>query len=414
MEVARSSHRRQKFYPLQRCCSDLPFFHCTKFRFRYLALSIKLPLENQILAQLALTRIVGVGPVYTKKLVREFGDVEAVFRADPISLGSTGLPKKQVDAIRHFSGYTDLEAELRYVRKNGIRTLFFTDPDYPQRLNDLNTAPALLFYQGNVSLNAKKIIAIAGTRHPTRYGTEIAEQLVREIAGPDLLILSGLAYGIDAAAHRAALKYDIPTVGVLGSGLGNIYPPENRDLARKMQKRGGILSSFPYLSGASKHNFPLRNRLLAGLCDALIVVESGVPGGSLSAANAAAKFDKKVFAVPGRLTDDKSRGCLELIHEKKALPLLSAEQFFAAMAWKWSPDRPTHQPSLPFTELSALANSSPDHRLLTLLREKESLSFDDLINLSRQSIPALSGSLLDLEIRGIIRSLPGKRYCLVK
>ncbi len=395
-------------------------------------------MEDQALYQLALARTGGIGPVYTKKLIRRFGDAESVFRADRAALAGAGLPGNAVTAILEFSAFPALLQELRHLSGIGARMLFFTDPDYPSRLLPIPEAPALLFYQGSAALNADKVIAIAGTRSPTEYGKEMTARLVRELAGPDLLILSGLAFGIDAAAHRAALKYHLPTVGVLGHGLDHLYPAQHRGLSQSMRQHGGLLTSFLPGTRPDLHTFPLRNALVAGLCDALIVIESGAEGGSLSAANAAHSFNKKVFALPGRITDDKSRGCLHLIHRGEALPLLSAESLKAAMGWAHSAGQTTHQPALPFSPaesagLAGLQHHPPtleqaapssgeeteprtinatEARLLNLLAEKQPLTFEDFITLTRLPIPRISLTLLNLEIKGIIRSLPGRRYLL--
>src|SRR5580658_661377 len=239
-------------------------------------------MEDQALYQLALARIDGIGPVYTKKLIRHFGDAATIFHADQAALERTGLPRNAVTAILEFSGYPALREELRHLGRIGARILFFTDPDYPHRLLKLPNAPALLFYQGNATLNADKVIAIAGTRGPSEYGKEMTGRLIRELACPELLILSGLAFGIDAVAHRTAMKCQIPTVGVLGHGLDHLYPAQHLTLSHDMRHNGGLLTSFLPEIGPGPHTFPVRNQLVAGLCDALLVIESSAEGGSLS------------------------------------------------------------------------------------------------------------------------------------
>ncbi|HUB62701.1 MAG TPA: DNA-processing protein DprA [Puia sp.] len=416
-------------------------------------------MKDQALYQLALARIDGIGPVYTKKLIEQFGDAASVFRADRSALEHAGLPRNVVTAILEFTDYPNLQMELLHLRNIRARILFFTDPDYPHRLLHLPNAPALLFYQGTVSLNAHKVIAVVGTRVPSEYGKEMAARLVRELARPDLLILSGLALGVDAIAHRNALKYHLPTVGVLGHGLDHLYPAEHRSLSHAMRGHGGLLTSFFPETGPGSHTFPARNQLLAGLCDGLVVIESGTDGGSLSAANAAWQYGKKVFAVPGRITDKKSQGCLELIHKGEAIPMLSAEQLKAAMGWHWAANHDSHQPALPFSSAkpaetatptshidpaatTETANSTPptdstnpanppkpvasqDHpprpgingtleaKLINLLAAQQPRTLNDFITLTRQPVPTISVTLLNLELRGIIRSLPGKRYLLV-
>jgi DNA processing protein len=373
-------------------------------------------MEDQALYQLALAHSEGIGPVYTKKLIEHFGDAASAFRADRTELERTGLPGTAITAIHEFSGFPALRAELRHLADLGARILFFTDPDYPQRLLHLAHAPALLFYQGAATLNADKVIAIAGTRSPTEYGKEMTARIIRELAGPGLLILSGLAYGIDAVAHRAAMKYHLPTVGVLGHGLDHLYPAHHLGLSRSIRQEGGLLTSFLPGNGPDFHTFPVRNQLIAGLCDALIIIESGAEGGSLSAASAAHEFGKKVFALPGRITDDKSQGCLRLIHNGEAIPLLSANHLKAAMGWSHPAGHDSYQPALPFSpaepEPEPRKINAIEARLINLLTGKQPLTFEDFITLTHLPIPKLSLTLLNLEIKGIIRSLPGRRYHL--
>ncbi|HET6253054.1 MAG TPA: DNA-processing protein DprA [Puia sp.] len=429
-------------------------------------------MEDHTLYQLALARINGIGPVYTKKLIEHFGDAAAVFHAGRNALERTGLPSNLIDAILGFSDYPGLQSELRRLKSLGARTLFYTDPGYPRRLLPIPTAPALLFYQGTADLNAGKIIAIAGTRQPTEYGKQMTAQLIGELATPGLLILSGLAFGVDAIAHRTAIRHQLPTIGVLGHGLDHLYPAEHRGLACEMRRHhGGLITSFLPETGPESYTFPLRNQLIAGLCDALVVIESSMTGGSLSAADAALQLGKKVFVLPGRITDEKSQGCLNLIYERQALPLLSAGQLKATMAWGWPAGHKSHQPAFPFSPgqqpdrqkpkpqrskpyrpsaeqatsqrldlqqstsrhansplaASGLAasgqpnlapfdqddsNLALEAKLISLLTERSSLTFENFITLTHEPVPAVSVALINLEIKGIIRSLPGRRYHL--
>ncbi|HEV3414505.1 MAG TPA: DNA-processing protein DprA [Puia sp.] len=432
-------------------------------------------MENNTLYQLALCRIHGIGPAHTKKLIEHFGDPRSIFHADRTALERTGLNEKLIDAILNFSDYDSLRKELRHLQQIGARTLFYTEPDYPKRLLPLANAPALLFYQGTANLNTAKIIAIAGTRNPTPYGRQMTAELVSGLTRPDLLIISGLAFGIDAIAHQTAMKCHIPTIGVLGHGLDHVYPALHRGLFHAMRRHDGILTSFLHETKPDKYTFPVRNQLVAGLCDALIVIESSSTGGSLSAAAAALKFQKKVFALPGRITDEKSQGCLQLILGHQALPLISVDQLKAAIGWDCPSGRRSHQQSLPFsatkhsgpaqpkptasipapqkpeqpnrapsnanidlpnptpsnadTDLPDPAPSNPnidqpvqepsnpiidpiENQLVNLLTAQQPLSFEDLLTLSHQPVPSISVALLNLEIRGIIRSLPGRRYRL--
>jgi len=416
-------------------------------------------LDKQTLYRLALTRTPGIGPAYTKKLLLYFGDAESIFRADRKTLADTGISTDAIHALLQPPDLRLLDNECRQMAQKGIRILVHSDPDYPRRLHRNPEAPALLFYQGAANLNAEKILAIIGTRKTTEYGREITQQLVRDLAEPGLLIISGLALGIDAAAHHAALHYHVPTVGILGHGLDMIYPAEHWGLSRAMRHQGGLLTSFDHNVKPEKHTFVLRNQLVAGLCDALVVVETGLTGGSLLTIDAALTLKKKIFAVPGRLTDEKSEGCLRLIREGKANLLISAKQLQADLGWHWPAEHPGAQSTLPFptivpsTNLQTLhvdhqaaptnhqnlpANQqisptdrqpsatdhhitlSPGHQappksddeLLQLLRQKDSLSIDELSTFSHLDAPSLAVILLRLELAGKVRPLPGKRYRL--
>jgi len=379
-------------------------------------------LEDPALYQLALTRIHGIGTAYTKLLIDRFGDARAVFHADRPTLVRAGIKKNLVDAILQFSAYAPLEKELQTQKRNGIRMLFFTDPDYPRRLLTMPDFPPLLFYQGIADLNTEKIIAVVGTRRPTDHGKQITQRLIRELAQPNLLIISGLAFGIDAAAHAAALEYQVPTIGILGHGLEYLYPGEHTGMARAMQRQGGLLTQFPYHAKTEAHNFPMRNRVIAGLCDALIVVETGDTGGSLITAADALDLSKKIFAIPGRITDEKSRGCLRLIRGQKAELLVSGEQLQASMGWEWPAGRTGQQATLSFPSNAPAALTShaqpdqklatPEQNILSLLREKETLSIDELAAFTQLSLASIPLFLLNLELQGLIHSLPGRRYRL--
>jgi DNA processing protein len=399
-------------------------------------------LDNETLYRLALARTPGIGPAYTKKLLARFGDAQSIFQANRKALETAGIPQDLIAALLRPLDLRSLNSECARMTQKGIRILAPADPDYPRRLHRITDAPDLLFYQGTANLNAQKILAIIGTRQATKYGKELTQRLVRDLAEPDLLIISGLALGIDAAAHLAALHYHVPTVGVLGHGLDIIYPAEHRALSRSMCHQGGLLTSFNDKVKPEKYTFAMRNHLVAGMCDALIVVETGITGGSLLTVDAALSYKKKIFAVPGRLTDEKSEGCLRLIRQGKANLLISARQLAAEMGWHWPASAPTAQSELPFPTASLAGHQtshlpSPNHptspanhvtapvaqqsarplpedRILANLRQKDSLSLDELATISHLDPPSLAVTLLHLELAGKIRPLPGKRYRLIR
>jgi DNA processing protein len=363
---------------------------------------------EEALYRIALTRVTGIGTVQTKKLIDIFGDAQAVFRASKKSLSQAGLGEGIIVSIFGFHGQTALEAEMLQLERAGIRQLFFTDEDYPRRLLSVSDAPPLLFYRGKADLNSKKIVSVVGTRLASDYGREMTARLITQMAQPGLLIVSGLALGIDAAAHNAAMANQLPTVGVLGHGHGTIYPSEHRTLSAEVLKGGGLLTAFKYGVKPERYNFPARNSWIAALCDALLVVETARKGGSMLTVGDALRYGKQVFAMPGRISDQRSMGCNNLIGQGHARMLCSGEELSAAMGWGWPAGGKAVQGSLSFSgQLSEL-------RLPSLLASKESLSIDELAATLMTEGGLSSGAaallLLDLEIKGIVSRLPGQRY----
>jgi DNA processing protein len=301
-----------------------------------------------------------------------------------------------------------VEAELRFIEKYKIKTLFLTDPEYPQRLLNCYDSPTLLFYKGTADLNASKVVAIVGTRSNTDYGKQFTEDLIAALSSQQALIISGLAIGIDAYAHKAALKNDLPTVGVVGHGLDKIYPSVNKGLARDMAlQNGGILSEFFSGTLPDKHNFPLRNRIVAGMSDATIVVETLVSGGSMITAKLADAYNRDVFAVPGRTTDTKSKGCNYLIKNNKAILLTDADQLLDIMGWQEKKKKVKKQKEL-FIELTP-----EEKQVIDILKQKESVHIDEINISSGLSSSAVAAAILNLELQSVIGSMPGKMYKLL-
>lgn len=370
--------------------------------------------NDQLLYRLALTRIRGIGVVQTKKLVNHFGDAAGVFCASMAGLLAAGLTEKAAEGIMAFDGHEKLAAELDELRKKSVRMLFFTDPAYPQRLLAFGDAPPLLYYTGNADLNAKKIVAVIGTRVPDKYYVHLTAQLISRLSSTGVLVISGLALGIDAAAHKAAMDNGLSTVGVLGHGLGTgIYPPQNARLSLDMLKQGGLLTFFDYHQRAERYNFPARNRLVAGLCDALLVVQTGRGGGSMLTAAFAKGYGKKIFAVPGRPSDRQSMGCNWLIQNGDAQLLSSGEQLAAAMGWAWPEGGTGVQASLAFGSVVSRGSHDDDpmeERLLRLIAEKDGPGIDELAVCSGLDASTVAFLLLRLELRGSVIALPGKRF----
>lgn len=368
-------------------------------------------LEDEVLHQVALTRVHGVGGANARKLIKIFGDARSVFRASAEAIRQAGIAEDIATKIAGFRDYATIETELRQSRAKGIRPLFLTDKDYPQRLLQNYDTPPLLYYRGNGDLNAKRIIAVVGTRIPSDHGREVTAQLIRQLARPGLLVVSGLALGIDTAAHTATLECGMPTIGVLGHGFGHLYPAENRDLAKAMLQNGGLLTSLRFGEKPEDFHFPDRNKIVAALCDALIVVESAKRGGSLLTVKSAKKYGKPIYAVPGRLMDVRSAGCNWLIRQGVARILTSGEQIPADLGWKWPADGVGIQTSLRLSSSEA-GETGPEAGVLALLKQVDALTIDELGGRMGLSPSSLAFSLVNLELKGLVSALPGKRYKL--
>lgn len=369
---------------------------------------------EQTIWRMALTRIHGIGIGYTKKLIAVFGDAAGIFKASQQQLQAAGLQEAPARAIVEFDAWEPLKAEAALLAAKGIRLLYFTDPDYPQRLLSISDAPPLLYYLGKADLNAKRIVAIVGTRSSTDYGRRMTASLAAQLRPVAPLIISGLAMGIDAAAHKAAVDSGLPTVGVLAHGLATIYPRANKQLSEDMLGKGGLLTSYAFSARAERFNFPMRNRLVAGMCDALIVAETPPVGGSMLTVGHARSLGKPIFAVPGRLGDFRSQGCNRLIQQGVAQLITSGEQLAAEMGWMWPVGGAGVQAAMFFESAGASSEAAgsdcPEGRLVRLIREKENPDIDELILCSGLDASVVALALLQLELRGAIAVLPGKRY----
>ena len=366
---------------------------------------------NDLLYQLALTLVPNIGDVQSKILVHHFGTAEAIFKAKRPELEKLeGIGTVRAASIKQFNDFAAAEKELEFIEKYKIKPLFLTDAAYPQRLLNCYDSPTLLFYKGEADLNAAKTVAIVGTRSYTEYGKQFTEKLVKELAPQNIVVISGLAYGIDAIAHKSALKNSLPTIGVVGHGLDKIYPAENTHLAKDMLKEnGGLLTEFFSGTKPDKHNFPLRNRIVAGMSDATVVIETNVKGGSMITAKLADAYNRDVFAVPGRTTDKTSSGCNHLIKYQKAQLLTDAEDLLDVMGWKEkkAKGRTQKQKEL-FIELTA-----EEKQIVQLLQEKETVHIDEINIRSGLSSSAAAAAILNLELQNVVAALPGKMYQLM-
>ncbi|MFL5745882.1 MAG: DNA-processing protein DprA [Niastella sp.] len=365
---------------------------------------------NDLLYQLALTHVPQIGCVHAKLLIEQFHSAEAIFKASITQLEKTeGIGTVRAQHIKQFRDFAKLEKELDFIEKYKVKPLFLTHLEYPQRLLHCYDSPTMLFYRGNANLNAPRIVAVIGTRINSPYGKQLTENLVQTLAQYNALVVSGLAFGIDAIAHKAALKHHAPTVGVLAHGLDCLYPTEHTNLAKEMiQQGGGLITEFCSDITAEKHHFPIRNRIVAGMCDAVVVVETGTKGGSMITAELANGYNRDVFAYPGRVADAKSAGCNSLIKNNKAILLTNAQELAEALGW----NEPPRKNSLPQKELFVNLNAE-EQALVAMLSEKKPVHIDELNLKCGLSTSSLVTAVLSLEMQNIVQALPGKMYQLV-
>lgn len=363
-----------------------------------------------MLYQIALTTVPQIGPVQARLLVDTLGSATAVFKAKKSSLEKIeGIGSVRAASIKNWNDFKLAEAEVRFIDAYKIIPLFIKDTAYPKRLLHCYDAPTLLYYRGNADLNTTRVVSIVGTRNKTEYGRSVTEKFIADISSYPVLIVSGLAMGIDTIAHKAALKHNLPTVGVLAHGMDKIYPPENKRLAKDMLAgSGGLLTEFPSKTIPDRHHFPTRNRIVAGMADATVVAETAVKGGSIITAELAFNYNKDLFAFPGRTIDTKSAGCNYLIKQNKAILITEATDLLNAMNWNEQPIKKNKIQRELFIHLS-----EEEEIITSLLKEKEDISIDELSFKSGLSASSLAAAILNLEMENIITALPGKRYKLV-
>ena len=365
-------------------------------------------MTNDLLYQIALTMVPNIGPVQAKILLEHYDCAGSIFKASKKDLENLeGVGSIKANSIKAFEDFSWAEDEIEFIEKYKIETLFLKDKGYPQRLLNCYDSPTLLYYRGNADLNASKIINIIGTRNHTDYGRQVTEQLVDELQSQQVLIVSGLAYGIDAIAHKSAVQNNLCTVGVLAHGLDTIYPPQHTALAKQMLLNGGLLTEFRKETKPDKHNFPRRNRIVAGMADATIVIETAVKGGSMITAELANGYNRDVFAFPGKVTDSKSAGCNYLIKNNKAILLENSEQLVETLGWSAKKPKRKEQKEL-FISLT-----NDEQILVDILKEKETVHIDELYLKSGLTSSTVAAAILSLEFQNVLASLPGKTYKLL-
>lgn len=363
-------------------------------------------MHSDLYYQLALTLIPNIGPVQAKILLQQYEPAD-IFKAKKSELEKIeGIGNIRAASIKSFASFSKAEEEIAFIEKYKIKPLFITDTNYPKRLLNCYDSPTLLFYRGEADLNQDKIISIIGTRSHTDYGKQVTEQLIKDLSEQNVIVVSGLAYGIDAIAHKASLKNNLKTIGVLAHGLDQVYPSQHTGLAKDMIKSGGgLLTEFRSKSKPDKHNFPTRNRIVAGMSDATIVVETGIKGGSMITAELANNYNKDVFAFPGRVNDTKSAGCNHLIKNNKAVLLTDAQELLELMNWEERKKPSIKKQKELFIELT------PDEKIImSILKEKDGVHIDEINFRSGLSSSSVAAAILNLELQNVVLSLPGKIY----
>jgi DNA processing protein len=367
-----------------------------------------MPNDGSLIYKIALTLIPGIGDMHGKKLVAYCGGVEAVFREKKKNLMKIpGIGEVIANAVHKKEIFSRAEKEVEFIRQYQITPLFYLEPGYPDRLKHCEDGPMMLYFKGKADLNRKRILSVVGTRVPSDYGKAMCGQIIREFSELGVLIVSGLAYGVDTSAHRSSLAAGLPTVGVLAHGLDQIYPFVNRPLAEKMIENGGLLTEFMSHTALNRDYFPRRNRIIAGIADATLVIESALKGGALITADIANSYNRDVFALPGRATDIRSAGCNQLIKTNKAALIHSAADICYLMSWDQSQQNIHVQQKL-FTELN-----EQEKKIFEILEGCKEAGIDEIYLNSGMTASKVAAILLKLEFEGLIRSLPGKRYKMI-
>lgn len=366
-------------------------------------------MNNNLLYKVALSMVPGIGDSLARNLVAYVGSVEGVFKEPASRLKKIpGIGDVYADRIKNNEILATATAEIEFSQKHGIDIYFYLDENYPARFKHCPDAPVVFYRKGNADLDSPRAISIVGTRNATEYGRQVTDDFIRNLAAkhPQLLIVSGLAYGIDIQAHKSALKYNLPTVGVLGHGLDKLYPSAHLKTARLMVENGALVSDFPSKSKIDPANFIKRNRMIAGLADATIVVESGEKGGALITADIAMSYHRDVFAFPGRTTDQFSKGCNRLIKTNAAALIENAADFEYLMGWEPT-SRKTPRQSQLFVELT-----DEEKVVVEVLRKEEKMFIDTICHEAKIAMNRTSALLLNLEFKGVVDALPGKMYRL--
>ena len=373
-------------------------------------------MDQEIFYTMALTRLTNFNYQQALELYKAVGSAQLLYehRNEIGDIIKDASPRLK-EAIKDWNEpMRRAEAELRFMEEHRIRALTLTSDDYPQRLTECPDAPIIIYYTGNADLNQAKIVSIVGTRQVTQYGQDLIRRFMSELRGfcPQVLIVSGLAYGVDINAHRRALENGYETVGVLAHGLDQIYPYRHRDTAAQMLNHGGLLTEFMTQTNADKPNFVRRNRIVAGMADAVILVESAAKGGGLITAEIAQSYARAVFAFPGNVGQPYSEGCNNLIRDNGAGLISNASDFVKAMGWMDETLR--QQANTDGIERNLFPDLSPEEeQVVSLLQQTNDLQLNIITVKTGIPIGRLTALLFQLEMKGVVKPMAGGMYHLL-
>ena len=354
---------------------------------------------------MALQSVEGVGDIVAKKLLAHFDNAEAVLKAKSHQLASIdGVGAVLLKNLKDTSVFKKAQMELAFIQSNGITVTCFQDEDYPKLLKHCFDRPLLLFSAGKINLHNRKVISIVGTRQITSYGADFCRKLIEDLAPLDPVIVSGFAYGVDIVAHQQAMEHGLQTIGVLAHGLNQMYPKVHKKYMTKMEENGGFMTSFWSSSNPDKENFVRRNRIVAGMSEATIVIESAEKGGSLITANMASDYNRDVFAVPGRTTDKYSQGCNNLIKSQKAQLLTSAADLIYNLNWDLQAQ------TKPIQKQMFVVLDPEEQKIYDYLLQSGKEVLDTIALACNFPVYKVSSVLLGMELKGVIRPLPGKLF----
>ena len=350
----------------------------------------------------------GIGPRTARNILNKIGSIELLFTASPSSLSMmTGVKSNIFHSMKREEALKKSIKAVAFHEAKEIESIFYTNQQFPRRLSNCSDAPTMLYTKRNVDLNNHKFVSIVGTRQATQYGKDICRKLIKSFEGKGIVVISGLAMGIDSYVHRFCLEFNVPTIAVLGHGLDRIYPSQNRSLAKNIIDQGALITEFMPGTMPDRENFPKRNRIVAGMSDATIVVESKITGGSLITAHLAFGYDRDVFAFPGNINTETSQGCNALISQEKAHLIQSPQEFLKLMSWD--------QEKAPgIVQRTCFPELNPSQaEIVGLIAQMQAPHVDIISTKLSMSISKLNVELFNLQLSGIISELPGKRYSMV-